>query len=459
MLSNFSRTSRLESVLKTLKASSYMVVLCCLDQNFSFVLSLFVKILKVFFVDLEKLTRLLMIPQLDLKNVSPHCSLSEVSLAFLINIVAQKGIPTDAEILLELCPAFHRLCENFPPQLVTPLESACIAHNKNMVNYFLGKVSVQKERLIAGCLLDNLIDESIHERVEMIEMVIGDEKELIIHESFFSYLRQKIVSAFSSCVLHRYLMKHHISLKNIRREDKELLLKCALCGSDDYGFCNMLLALFKKDAGESSRYIDMFSGFTSEKILDSINLIDARDTFSCLLLDVTYAAEALRSVETLKILMEICSYFAPRNTEHYSYLHLAVRHYNLEWVKYLISIKVPSDAIDIQGNTPLHLVAKCCFLQFEFTRILIENGADIRKKNFKSENAAHIFMQCNDSYISGSGGWIQYTLDNGYADIWTAKDCNGNTPFELLQSVQRDPYGAKQHWIDLIQQRIDGMEV
>lgn len=80
------------------------------------------------------------------------------------------------------------------------------------------------------------------------------------------------------------------------------------------------------------------------------------------------------------------------------------------------------------GRTPLHLAASCGHA--EMTSALIDNGADVNRRDHRGETLLHLsafFQHLN----------CMAALIEGDADV-TARDRDGNTPLHVVARMNRD---------------------
>lgn len=140
------------------------------------------------------------------------------------------------------------------------------------------------------------------------------------------------------------------------------------------------------------------------------------------------AAQDIRNIELLFILVEMCEHFDPRDLQGATPLMYAVRANCSPAAKYLLQRGVEPNVQDHQGNTPLLVAAQ--ELYFGICLLLLVSGADPNVACTERKiTPLHVAVRRN------SGPICKILLTHG-ADL-LALDADGHTPLSLANPVMR----------------------
>lgn len=114
---------------------------------------------------------------------------------------------------------------------------------------------------------------------------------------------------------------------------KAALLKHGIEHYNDDGFVQLLLTLYLKPSRDMSHNDDFRQ---SAAVLDVIDVEELAQTFNVFQFDKCF--QALHSIESLKVLLQICPDFSTCNTRGYNYMQWATRNKNTDWQTYLVKI-------------------------------------------------------------------------------------------------------------------------
>lgn len=431
-----------------LKRKSYGILIACIEEGFTVLLSLFKKVTRSLIGENEIHT-LISSPDGQMGR-----KLQIASVPLLLYFVALKGsLEASGEIfsIFGETEQNHliKYCEKYPDEYWSPLEVAILRNNLDMVAFFMKRVGLpQERRLVAYLIGTNMTQYDIDERVKILEYTF-QKKDANLRFLQRNNLVQRMHDTderydINVSILINFAWKRNICLNFATEQNKLLFLRLCLPQSNDHEIIKLLILLFGEDSDKTLRVLKCWDeteseplawrNLRAENVLDVLDIIHASGIFSKL--DLKYVKDSFENVlhvETLRVLNGLCTDFSICNLDEWNFVHLAVMQGKVEWVKHLIESDYDINRRDSAGNTPLLCISSR--KPVEVAKLLFEKVLDVYAVNDREDNVAHVLCRawkCID--LTDMVEFAALTIEK-YANLWTMTNTDGLTPFEILQKL------------------------
>lgn len=190
--------------------------------------------------------------------------------------------------------------------------------------------------------------------------------------------------------------------------------------------------------------------FSSDAVLGVIDVRTAKTTFSRLKLEPRNCLKYLDHVETLKILIALCSDVREYNSWKFNYQHFFACYGKPHLLGYLIQTGgYDMNERTVKGNTPLHVLSDK--QPVEITRLLVEHDVDVYAVNKRQENILHILFQFGLSIKPDvMCEWVTYILGKDYGKLFRMLNYVGETPLRVLSRVVGKTHPTRKAIADLL---------